>query len=253
MLVARKVPVGQRRQAWSWRRWVRYYRRNAETLLPIPWQSGAELTGEERRTVLRSLREIQQGEGLEAGRFFLCVRRHAEQTGDWEYVEAQRLFMAEEKRHAADLAQMLDLAGVRLFCWIGGWGGMGLTLAVVVMVEVCCQTYYGVLRKTTGSRVLQHLCARILHDEVFHVRFQCEALARRRRGRPGFLLALTHGVDSMLFLGAFLAFWWVHGQLLRRAGAGFAGFWQQARLHLRRASMLKDPRNYAWEQAEGKR
>ena len=37
---------------------------------------------------------------------------------------------------------------------------------------------------------------------MFHVRFQCEALARLRRRRYGWLLGWTHALDGLLFLGA---------------------------------------------------
>jgi len=255
LFVAGNMGGAKPRQAWSWKRWVDYFRRNAETLLPIAWHRALELTDEERQTVLPSLREFQQGEGLEGGHFFRCVRRYAEHTGDWDYVEAHRLFMAEEKRRAVQLARLLDLAGVpllvrqsfrnRLFCWIGSRGGLELTLAIILMVEVCSQTYYGFLRKATSSRVLQQLCSQILHDEMFHVRFQCEALARLRQRRRGWLLGWTHALDGLLFLGAGLLCWLGHRRVLRRAGATFAGFWHQARLHLFRASMLKDPATYA--------
>jgi hypothetical protein len=260
LFVAGNMGGAKPRQAWSWKRWAAYFRRNAETLLPIAWQLGMELTEKERQTLLPSLQEFQQGEGQEGGHFFRCVRRYAEQTGEGDYVEAHRLFMAEEKRHAADLARVLHLAGVpllsrpslltRLFCWFGSLGQLELTLTIILMSEVCGQTYYGFLRKAAGSHVLQQLCSQILHDEMFHVRFQCEALARLRQRRGGWLLGWTHALDGLLFLGAGLLCWWGHRRVLRRAGATFTSFWHQARLHLFRASMLKDPATYAWGQEQ---
>ena len=59
-------------------------------------------------------------------------------------------------------------------------------------------------------------------------------------------------MDGLLFLGAGLMCWWRHKRVMHRAGVGFAGFWQQARLHLFRASLLKDPSNYAWDQVQTK-
>ena len=37
---------------------------------------------------------------------------HAADTGDATYVQALRLFMAEEYRHARDLGRVMDLAGI---------------------------------------------------------------------------------------------------------------------------------------------
>ncbi len=251
-----------RRKPWSWRRWISYFRHNADTLLPIAWHQGAALTEEERQAVLQSLLKFQQAKGLDGGHFCRRVQACGDETGDWDCVEAQRLFMAEEKRHGADLARVLEMIGVprwtrpswlrRLFCCVASLGSLELVLAVNLMAEVCSQACYGFLRRATGSRVLQQLCARVLHDEMYHVRFHCEALARLRRRRRGWLLSLTHVVDGLLFLGAGLMCWWRHKGVMQRAGVGFAGFWQQAHLHLFRASLLKDPSNYAWDHVQTK-
>ena len=156
-----------RRKPWSWRRWINYFRYNAETLLPIAWQQGAALTEEERQAVLQSLLKFQQANGLDEGHF--CRRPQAceDETGDWDCIEAQRLYMAEEKRHRADLARVLEMISVapwtrpswltRLFCCVGALGSLQLVLAVNVMAEVCGQACYGFLRRATGSRVLQQL------------------------------------------------------------------------------------------------
>jgi hypothetical protein len=210
--------------------------------------------------LLPSLREFQQGEGLEGRHFFRCVGAYAERTGDRDYVEAHKLFMAEEKRHAHMLARLLERTGVRLltersflnhlFCWIGSRGRLELSLAIILMVEVCSQTYYGFIRKASHSPVLLQVCSQILHDEMFHVRFQCETLARLRRGRRGWLLMITGWLERLLFVGAGLACWWGHRRALRRGGASFLGFWRQARLHLHHALKLKDPAAYDWRPEE---
>src|SRR5260370_41580051 len=85
--------------------WSRYFRRNGNRLLHIPWERGAELSARERVLVASSLPVFQQGEGQEGGHFFACARAYAERTGDGGYVEAHRLFMAEERRHARDPAR----------------------------------------------------------------------------------------------------------------------------------------------------
>src|SRR5882724_3865469 len=88
--------------------WIAYFEHNAVALLDVPWELGPALTADERAAVLPSLREFQQGEALEGGHFFRCVRRYAERVGDPDYIEAHRLFMAEEQRHGRDLAAFLE-------------------------------------------------------------------------------------------------------------------------------------------------
>jgi hypothetical protein len=235
--------------------WCWYFRTNRASLLAIPWQVGAELDEEERQTWAASLQEFQQGEGLEGGHFFRCVRAYGEQTEDWDYVEAHRLFMAEEKRHARDLGRFLTLAGIPLltersrsngaFCWLGSRGNLEWTLAIIVMVEVMAQVYYTGVQRATRSPVLRRLAAQILRDEKAHVRFHCERLARLRRRRRRWLLTLSHGLDFLFFLGAGLVCWWGHRRSLRAAGYGFFGYWKAALRKLALASRQKEPRSYA--------
>ncbi len=260
-MLALDVSPGVRRTAvacprpWSSERWCDYFHDQRNALLDIPWERGAELTQAERDLIAGSLREFQQGEGLEGGHFFRCVRDHAERSGDLDYVVAHRLFMAEEQRHARDLARFLALAGIpllasrsrlnRLFCWCGSRGGIELTVAIIAEVEVVAAVYYAALRKASGSAVLRQLCAQILRDEKQHIRFQSERLAILRRGRPTLLLALTHALDVLLFVAALLVCWCGHRQVLRAGGLDLVRFWRAARSAFRAAAQQKDPREYA--------
>jgi hypothetical protein len=242
------------RQPRSSQQWCAYFIRQTHSLLPIPWEQGPELTPEEHVVVSASLPEFQQGEGLEGGHFFRCVRAYGERSGDWAYVEAHRLFMAEEQRHARDLGRFLDMAGIpllrrqsrlnKLFRWCGSRGGLELTLAIITMVEVLARTYYAALRNATRSTVLRRICTQIMRDEQSHVRFQCEQLARLRRGRTQWLMALTDALDVLLFVCAGLACWWGHRRLFHAAGLGFVTYWRLSVQKLRSAWRQKEPRTY---------
>ncbi len=85
--------------------WKTYYEDNGRGLLAIPWERGGDLSAEEIRTVRRSLREFQAGESSEGRQLMRRARDYGERTGDADYVEAIRLFIAEEQRHARDLAR----------------------------------------------------------------------------------------------------------------------------------------------------
>jgi hypothetical protein len=217
------------------------------------------LTPHEKELLAPSLRECQQGEGLEGGHFFRCVKAYGRRTGDWDYVEAHRLFMAEEQRHAHVLGRYLAMARIPLlterswlnhiFCWVGSRGGLEATLAIILMVEVIAQTYYPGLRQASGSTVLRRLCEQILRDEKSHVRFQAERLAYLRRGRSCWRLLLTHVFDFLLFVGAGLSCWLGHRRVLRAGGHRFRGYWTLAGKKLRRAWTIKNPRNYRWHDA----
>jgi hypothetical protein len=212
------------------------------------------LTLAERDLIAASLREFQQGEGLDGGHFFHCARAYAAASGDFDYAEAHRLFMAEEQLHAGDLARFLRLAEIplltersflnRLFCWCGSRGGLELTLAIIAEVEIIAQVYYAALREATGSASLRRICAQILRDEKQHVRFQTERLAILRRNRSGPMLILTHALDVLLFAGAAWACWYGHHRVLRAGGLGFFRYWRTAWHAYRAAARQKHPRNY---------
>jgi hypothetical protein len=224
-------------------------------LLIIPWERGAELTPTELELIAPSLQVFQQGESQEGEHFYRCARAYAETSGDVDYPEAHRLFMAEERRHGSDLARFLTLAGVpvltessrlaRAFCWCGSRGGLEPTLLVILLSEIIAVVYYAALRRATRSTVLRRLCTQILRDEKQHIRFQSERLALLRRGRSAPLLALTHALDSPLFLGAVVACYGGHKGALRAGGLGFRGFAGEAWRVYRAAARQKDPRNYS--------
>jgi hypothetical protein len=248
----RAAPV--RHSPWSSRRWCDYFTRQRGALLSLPWERGAELTPAERDLVAASLREFQQGEGHEGGHFFRCARAYAERC-DADYAEAHRLFMAEERRHADDLARFLALAGVplltersllnHLFCWGASRGGLELAVAIILPIEIVGSAYYAALRRASGSAVLRCLCAQILRDEKQHVRFQCERLAVMRRDRRRALRVLSHALDLLLFVGAGCGCWFGHRRVLRAGGVGLARFWREAWARFRGACRQKDPRHYA--------
>jgi len=242
--------------AWLAKKWCDYFQCQKERLLLIPWEQGPELAAAEKTLIGAFLAEFQQGEGQEGGHFYRCVRTYAEATGAWDYLEAHRLFMEEEKRHARDLGRFLDLAAIprltrqswlsRGFCWFGSRGGLESTLVVILMAEVIALVYYRVVRNLTGSSVLRRLCDQILRDEKSHVRFQTEQLAHLRLGRSRWRLALAHAFDAAMFTGAVLACWMGHRHVFRAGGYGFRGLWSLARTKWRSAGHVKSAANLSF-------
>lgn len=171
------------------REWIERFQKNADALLDIPWEKGAECSALERDTIARSLQVMQHGEGMEGAYFFRCARQYAHASGDVDYVEAHRLFMEEEKRHARDLGRFMGMAQIPpiegswmsgAFCWLGRRGNLESCIMVVVTAEILAQVYYAALRNASSSTTLRRICSQILRDELFHVRFQFEQLAKIR-------------------------------------------------------------------------
>ncbi len=215
--------------------WRMYYEHNARSLLDIPWHLGAELARDEMAAIARSLKEFQAGESSEGRHLYHESVRHAERTGDREYVHAIRLFIAEEQRHARDLGRFLAVNGIplvkttftdRVFRRLRHLAGnLEVSIAVLVTAEIIAKVYYAALREATRSLILRRLCDQILSDEAQHVDFQVDQLRKLRSGRcrPG--RATTMALQRFLYFGTVLVVWPFHHKALRRGGLSLGGWW----------------------------
>jgi hypothetical protein len=236
--------------------WVAYFRANLENLLPIPWEAGAGVTPEELAEIVDSLKAWQLGETSDGARLIRTAEKHAARIGDPGFVDAIRLFIAEEQRHGETLGRFLDAAGVpratrnlgdslfRVFRHF--LTQMEVWATVVVIIEVHAMLYYAAIRRATHSEVLRRICGQILRDEVPHIRFQCERLAIIHRRRWRVLRWLTAGAHRVLFVGITLAIWADHRRALRAGGLTFGRFWRSAWAQMRRAWRLMKPEGYQW-------
>lgn len=216
--------------------WRLYYEANARSLLEIPWHLGPELTPDETAAIAQSLKEFQAGESSEGKHLFRHAQEYAARTGDQEYVSAIRLFIAEEQRHARDLGRFLTLNNIglvsttftdRVFRKLRQlFGGLEISIAVLITAEIIAKVYYAVLREASQSAILRRLCDQILHDELRHVQFQAEQLGKLRSGRRWFGRVATIGLQRFLFLGTTLVVWLFHRKAIHRGGVGFWGWWR---------------------------
>ena len=236
--------------------WARYFRHNNQCLLELPWDAGAEVTGAERDAIADSIAEFQLGESSEGRHLISAARHYAERTGDAGYVEALRLFIGEEHRHARDLGRFMDLAGIEragkawpdtVFRWLRRRAGLETSIVVLVTAEVIAKVYYAALREATGSRVLRRLCDQILSDEVEHVNFQTQRLAILRRGRRQFRVLAAQAAHRFLMAGTCFVVWHKHGRAMKAGGYSFPRFWRETWSHMREALAQADPASYAPE------
>ncbi len=236
--------------------WIAYFEKNALARRPIPWESGAGVTAAEVSAIAASLRGWQLGETSDGSHLLAAAEHYSVSIGDPDFVDAVRLFIAEEQRHGRDLGRFLDLAGIgraesdwgdRLFRTVRyARPRMEVWATPVVMVETHAMIYYSAIRRATRSPVLRGICAQILADEVPHIRFQCERLAILHRRRPRWIRALTMGFHRILFAGITLAIWVGHRRALRAGGYTFARFRRAAWGKMRVAWRKMDPGAYRW-------
>jgi len=234
--------------------WCEHFERNAANRPALSWEEGGGVTAQERDLVAKSVQTFQLGESGEGRHLIAAAAAHAERTGDFDYITAVRLFVAEEQQHSRELGDFLDAAGMPRMTvhWSDGCfrrlrhlAGLELSIAVLLTAELLANVYYAALRKATGSAMLREICTRLLRDEVFHVRFQCERLAILRCNRPQWLMRITHALHRAFFRGTSLVVWWTHHRVLRAGGPSFREFWRKSHGELHRALRLMDPQLYA--------
>jgi hypothetical protein len=85
---------------------------------------------------------------------------------------------------------------------------------------------------------LRALCSRILRDERWHVRFQCDRLAQMRAGRRAPLFMVTRWAERLGFRAVCVAVWLNHASVFRAGGTGFRAFWQKSGRELETAWRL---------------
>lgn len=214
--------------------WREYYEQNAKSLLTIPWDIGADLTDAERREIAASVQGFQAGESSEGRHLFRYAEAYAKTTGDHDYLAAIRLFIAEEQRHARDLARFLQLNDIptitttfpdRVFRKLRHVvGGLEISIAVLITAEIIAQVYYSALRQATDSAVLRTLCDQILRDERKHVEFQAEQLGKLRCRRRALFRWITMGMQRFLYWGTCLVVWHFHKRAFRKGQFSFRRF-----------------------------
>jgi hypothetical protein len=219
------------------RDWRIHFERNAAALLPIPWEIGPDLTDQEAAAITASLQEFQAGEYSEGRHLYRFAQDYAARTGDYEYVRAIRLFIAEEQRHALCLGRFLAINGIplvdttftdRVFRRLRNLiSSLELSIAVLITAELIAKVYYRVLRHATRSIVLRRLCDQILGDEEAHVRFQCGHLRKLRTDRTPAAVVATLAAQRFLFAGTVLLIGWSHRPVVRRGGLTLRGWWAQ--------------------------
>src|SRR5439155_23836880 len=94
--------------------WVVYYQTNSTALLEIPWDCGADLSDADRELIVPSVQIFQLGESSEGRHLYQRSKEWADANDDPAYIQAIRLFIAEEQRHAADLGRVLCMNNIPL-------------------------------------------------------------------------------------------------------------------------------------------
>lgn len=233
------IPLGKTSSEW-----LEYFQFNRQHLLPINWERREHLNDIEKANISSSIQSFQLGESSEGTNLLKAARAYAAGSGDTVYVEALKLFIAEEQRHAADLGRFMKQQGIALakrhwtdsiFRKLRKLANLELAIVVLLTAEIIALVYYDALGKATRSLVLKQLCQQILHDENHHVCFQSQQLRKLRQHRSDWQLACLELLQRWFFGATLLVVWLDHKKVFCAGGYTLNGFFQSAWMEFDRA------------------
>ncbi|MFO0866159.1 MAG: ferritin-like domain-containing protein [Gemmataceae bacterium] len=204
--------------------WAEHFERNLEVLLPMPWEQAATWSDEEKASLGPSLQEFQLGETSDGSRLMARAEQYAAETGDGDYVEAMQLFVREEQRHSRLLGSFLTQAGMelRLSTWLDRafrklrrWSGLEFAIMTLTTAEIVGTVYYRSLRDATRCLLLRRICQQLLRDELMHLRFHAQRLARIRMGHAKWRVAGRMLLHRFLVGIAGVLVWFRHRSAFR--------------------------------------
>jgi hypothetical protein len=208
--------------------WVDHFRWNGSVAMRVPWHIGPDLNDEERAAIAHSIQMFQLGENSEGRHLMRYAKEWADRTSDSAYPEAIRMLIVEEQRHAGVLGRFMELNGIARIkrgCTDGVFrrarnifGSLEVSISVLVTAEIIAKIYYPALSEATASIVLRAICEQIHREEIAHVEFQTEQLARIRAGRPAYGVWATRFLHRLLFYPTLMVVGLSHRMALRRGG-----------------------------------
>jgi hypothetical protein len=219
--------------------WVDHFRWNGSVAMRVPWHIGPDLSDAERASIAHSIQMFQLGENSEGRHLMRYARVWAERIGDSAYPEAIRMLIGEEQRHAGVLGRFMEMNGIARLkrgCTDGifwrarnMFGNLEISISVLVTAEIIAKVYYPALREATESIVLRAICEQIYREEIAHVEFQTEQLARIREGRPAYAIFATRILHRLFFYPTMIVVGLSHRLVLRRGGLSLWQFFLRCR------------------------
>ncbi|MGA9721004.1 MAG: hypothetical protein WBQ86_00995 [Candidatus Binatus sp.] len=236
----------------STQNWVDHFRWNGSVAMRVPWHIGPDLSDEERAAIAHSIQTFQLGENSEGRHLMRYAKEWAGRTGDTAYPEAIRMLIVEEQRHAGVLGRFMEINGIARIergCTDGVFrrarnlfGSLEVSISVLVTAEIIAKIYYPALSEATASIVLRAICEQIHREEIAHVEFQTEQLARIRVGRPVWGIWATRIFHRLLFYPTLTVVGLSHRIALRRGGLSLWQFFSRCHREFVRDLAAMGPR-----------
>lgn len=220
--------------------WLTHFQTNLQRTPRINWSQEPRLDRKTDARLIRSIQAWQLGETSDGAHLLQATGGFLDQFRPDEnerrnYIDAVKLFIKEEQKHGENLGLYLDKVGAErikfdlgdtgfrlvryLFCHMEIWS------ASVLMVETMAQIYYKALRDSGRCELLAEICADILADEAYHLKFQIERARLYYRGRSSLARLVTGMGYKSLYAVIVSSVWIAHHRALREGGLTFLRFW----------------------------
>jgi hypothetical protein len=213
--------------------WYSYFLANRLDPHDMPWDDPYVLSPTERRAIGHSIQQFQLGEGAGGRRLQERGRAYSGSVADPHFSEALALFVKEEQRHSAHLLRFMRGQGIPALSshWVDSvfrrlrvLAGLELSLRVLVTAEIIAVPYYRALGHATRAPLLRAISARILEDEIGHLKFESSMLSRLAAGRLRVWSRLVWRLHRIFLVTTSFVVWKEHGRVFRAAGYSFKEF-----------------------------
>ncbi len=227
-------------------RWRAHFQSNRENRAEPDWNAPITLSAEVIAPLVRSLEQFQLGDG--GGPAYLIARNRERFLSDGEGTrELVDLWFAEEREHARLLGETVARFGghcisshwsFTAFCFTRKWFGVRFELTVLLLTEIVSTVYYRLLLRHAQDPALRSMCRLILRDEIGHVSFHRDRLARQARTGGATFGRLWAGRFKLLGVAAATMLWVNHAPGLKAIGATrrefYRAIWRELSLFVAR-------------------
>ena len=215
-------------------RWLAHFHANQNSRPEPDWGAPITLPADVVTWLVRSLEQFHLGDG---GGPACLIAWNAESFRSSNDATRQLvdLWFNEEKEHSRLLCGAVARFGGRpiaghwsfsVFCWVRRRFGVRFELTVLLLTEIVSTVYYRLLRRHGDDPPLRAMCRLILRDEVGHVAFHRDRLARQASGRSSRYGRLWEARFRALGLAAATMLWANHAPALKALGATRSDFYR---------------------------
>jgi hypothetical protein len=207
--------------------WLNHFEYHAQHPRALPSGIPDVLTAAERSLIARSIATFQLGEQSEGATLQRAAERFACAHRQPSLARIVQLFIAEERHHAALLAEFMFDHGITLksrewtdatFRRLRRLAGLELYLYVLITAELIGILYYRALETVTGCERLKLLCRTLVCEELAHVGFESYLLLALRTRRPVAIRGSLRLAHRLFLVTTASVVWLTQRAVLRRAG-----------------------------------